>query len=141
MLPLINGDFGIVQEPELRFNDNGQPWLKIRGKAADRAYNAETKQWEDRGDPMFIDILVGGKAAENLYESVTVGDQIVVNGKLTYREWTDTEGSKRFAYQIRADRVGVGVTYGPAKTEKVSGTARSIPQQGGGHEQPDVAPF
>ena len=141
MLPMINGDFGIVQEPELRFNDSGQPWLKIRGKAADRAYNAETKQWEDRGDPMFIDLIVGGKAAENLCESVAVGDQIVVNGKLTYREWTDTEGAKRFAYQIRADRVGVGVTYGPAKTEKAAGTPRSIPTQGGHSGQSDVAPF
>lgn len=143
MLPHIHGDFGIVQEPELRFNTNGQPWLKIRGKAADRAFNAETREWEDKGDPMYLDIIVGGKAAENLYESVTIGDQIVVSGKLTYREWTDGEGNKRNTYQLRADSIGVGVTYGPARSNKMAGVHREIPQTGGTEDAVDstAAPF
>ena len=113
MLPHISSDFGIVQEPELRFNNEGQAWCKVRVVAKDRAYNAETKAWEDKGDPCYLDLLVSGKAAENLYESVKVGDSIVVTGRLQQREWTTNEGEKRVSYQIRADSIGVNVIYSP----------------------------
>lgn len=129
MLATTAGEFGITHEPELRFNDAGNAWLKIRGKSADRAWNADDKRWEDKGDPCYVDIIVGGKAAEHLYESVTIGDAICVVGKLTQREWTDSEGAKRQQYQIRADIVGVCVTYGPARTKRAAESMKTSPLQ------------
>lgn len=140
MLPTITGEFGVVFEPELRFNDKGNAWIKIRGAASDRAYNAETKEWEQKGETTFLDIIMGGKLAENLCESITVGDQIVVSGELVQREWETDAGEKRVTYQIRARSIGVGVVSGPAKT------ARMIANGGGAKAQPaaeqsDDAPF
>ena len=140
-MPLIANEFGVVQEPELRFNSSGAPWLKIRGKAQDRAYNAETKEWEDKGDPLYIDIIVSGKMAENLYESVTIGDAIVVIGRLLHREWTNNDGEKRGVMQIRADSVGVSMRYTAAKSRKMTETGAKAPALSVVENVSDEAPF
>ena len=67
MLPEISGEFGVVQAPDLRFSDDGSPWVKVRGVAKDRKFNKETNEWVD-GDLCYLDILIGGKPAENLCE-------------------------------------------------------------------------
>ena len=116
MLPEITGEFGVVFEPELKFNDSGNAWIKIRGAASDRAYNAETKEWEQKGDTVYLDIIMGGKLAENLCESVTVGDQIIVTGLLVQREWVTDDGEKRVAYQIRARSIGEAIVQAAAES-------------------------
>ena len=142
-MPVIANEFGIVQEPELKFSPSGAPWLKVRGKAQDRAYNADTKEWEDKGDPLYIDIIVSGKAAENLYESATIGDSIVVVGRLVQREWTNNEGEKRSTQQIRADSVGIGMRYTAAPTRKMLEQSGQRPTltAGKAEAQSDEAPF
>ena len=141
MLPTITGEFGVVFEPEIRFNDKGNAWIKIRGAASDRAYNAETKEWEQKGETTYLDIIMGGKLAENLADSVVVGDQIVVSGELAQREWVTDEGEKRVSYQIRARSVGVGLVSGPAKSTRMlaagGGTKAATPPA----NQSDEAPF
>jgi single-stranded DNA-binding protein len=104
----------------MRFSNDGKPWLKIRAVAKDRRYNSETRQYEDVPDStLYIDITVGGKSAENLAESVTRGDQIIVsNGSLSMREWENDAGVKQKAYSIRAREIGVSTTFGPALSSK-----------------------
>lgn len=138
MLPTVTGEFGVVFEPEIRFNDKGNAWIKIRGAASDRVYNPETKEWEQKGDTTFLDIIMGGKLAEHLAESITVGDQVIVTGELAQREWTTDEGEKRVTYQIRARSIGVGVVGGPAKSFRVAGGTK--PTQTA-EKQSDEAPF
>jgi len=124
MLPIISGEFGVVQEPELRFNDDGRAWAKLRGVAKDRRKNA-AGEWED-GDATFIDILVSGRAAENLVESVVVGDAIAVTGKLKQREW-QTDGKTMKAYSILADNVGVSIRFTSAATPKYQQNMKNTP--------------
>lgn len=121
----VSGEFGVVSEPEMRFSTDGKPWLKIRGASKERRWNSETRQYEDvEGATLYIDITVGGKTAEHLAESVSIGDLItVVNGTLSMREWENDAGVKQKAYSIRASEVGVSTRFGPAKTAKASGTA------------------
>ena len=143
MLPQIYGEFGVVFEPELRFSTDGKAWVKIRGAAKDRTFNADTKEWEDKGDPCYLDIVFGGKASENIVESVTVGDTITVSGRLQQREY-EHEGQKRKDYQIRADYVGVGVRFNPAPTPKMmESKGGSAPATAGNTSgrQSDEAPF
>ncbi len=134
----VNGEFGIVSEPEMRFSTDGKPWLKIRGASKERRWNPETKQHEDvEGSTLYIDITVGGKSAENLAESVSVGDQITVaNGTLTMREWTNDAGVTQKAYSIRANEVGVSTRFGSAPTVKTRGGAASAAPK-----QSEVAPW
>lgn len=115
MLPPISGEFGIVADPELRFSDKGNAWVKVRCVAKDRVRDS-TGAWSD-GDPVFIDVLIN-QGAEHLYESVVKGDTIIVMGKLKQREY-EVDGQKRTVYQIAADAVGVSVRWGTAKTQRV----------------------
>lgn len=124
MLPTITGEFGIVADPELRFSDKGSAWIKIRGIAKDRVRD-NTGNWSD-GDPLFIDIIYGGQASQNLYESVVKGDTITVTGKLKQREY-EKDGEKRTAMEIRADSIGVSVRWAPARTPNVSPSV-SVPE-------------
>ena len=142
-LPQVQGEFAVVFEPELRFSESGAAWLKIRGVAKDRRYNVDEKKWEDVGDPLFMDIIVSGKVGENLLESVSIGDLILVTGKMQQREW-EKEGVVQKAYQIRADEVGVAVKFGPAKTPKTIENGGSAPATAKGNAAPpqaDEAPF
>lgn len=114
MLPIVIGEFGVVKEPEIRFSAKGTPWVKIRCSAKDRKRDANG-QWVD-GDPLFINVIVGN-GAENLAESVAVGDTILVQGKLKMREY-EIDGQKRTEFQIDTDAVGVSVRWSAAKTPR-----------------------
>jgi single-strand DNA-binding protein len=122
MLPPICGEFGIVKEPEIKFSEKGQAWAKIRVVAKDRVRDANGT-WGD-GDPCFIDVIVN-QGADHLCESVTVGDSIVVMGKLKQREY-EVDGQKRQVYQISADAVGVSTRWGSAKSARMSESQGNI---------------
>jgi len=124
MLAQVTGEFGVIFDPEMKFSEKGNAWLKIRGKNADRVRD-NNGQWTD-GKPCFIDILVMGKQAEHLFDSIGKGDTILVTGKLEYSEWEDSEGTKRSAHRILASQVGVSVQWGPAKTARGSGTDATV---------------
>jgi single-strand DNA-binding protein len=136
-LPSISGEFGVVQDPELRISGD-RPWVKIRGVAKDRK-KSDSGEWED-GDPCYIDIIVGGKIAENLMESVTKGDAIIVTGTLTQREWVGEDGKNQKAYSIRAASVGVSTRFGPASTTKFRSESNSLAVSSGA-SSPEEAPF
>ena len=116
-LPLINGEFNVIGQPEIRFSNDGAAWLKIRGLAKDR--KKTDGAWVD-GDPLFIDIVVG-TGAEHLFESIVERDTISVSGKLKSREH---DGKTYF--EIRADSVGVSTRWAPAKTPNSNQKAPSL---------------
>lgn len=139
-LPRITGMAGIVAEPEIRFSESGKAWAKARVVMKDRK-RGQNGEWED-GDPMFIDLVCFGKIAEHLIDSATKGDSIVFDGKLSPSKWTDKDGVERNDMRIIADEVGVSLTWGPAKTNRMlesSGAAAvSAP---GAEPQSTEAPF
>jgi single-strand DNA-binding protein len=114
MLPRIVGEFGIVMEPDVKFSDAGKCWVKLRCIAKDRKRDSNG-QWSD-GDPMFIDVLVFGRYAENIAESVAKGDTVLVEGRLSPNNWTDKEGNTHEDLRIMADLIGPSVAWGPART-------------------------
>lgn len=124
MLPTITGEFGVVKDPEIKFTDNGNMWMKIRGAAKGRVRGANG-EWTD-GSPLYIDIIVGnggqGSKAQHLADSVAKGDTITVIGKLKLREY-EYQGEKRQEYQIDAETVGVSTRWGTAKSERVASNA------------------
>jgi single-strand DNA-binding protein len=134
MLPTISGEFGIVQEPDVRFTESGDMWMKLRGKATDRKRDADGN-WVD-GDICFMDILVSRKLAQYAAESVTKGSTITVTGALQYREWEDNEGRKQKSYAIRAESLGLTPRFGA-----VRGVDTPLPNNRAMPEQPEEAPF
>ena len=111
MLPIIHGEFGVYAEPELRFTPSGKAVCKIKCIAKDR--KKQDGQWVD-GDPLFIDVTVWQRAAENAAASITKGSTINVVGRLSMRTWEDKEGNKRTSYEVTADEIGVSIRWNPA---------------------------
>ena len=111
MLPIIHGEFGVYAEPELRFTPSGKAVCKIKCIAKDR--KKQDGQWVD-GDPLFIDVTVWQRAAENAAESIQKGSTINVVGRLSMRTWEDKEGNKRTSYEVTADEIGVSIRWNPA---------------------------
>lgn len=110
-MPRVNGAFGVVAEPTLRFTNDGKPILNLRLKANKRVRDGKGG-WDDGPVPLFIDCTVFGTLAANLAESVKIGDNVVVDGTLEQQEWTDREsGAKRSKLNIIADEVGVSARW------------------------------
>lgn len=121
MLGTVTIEGGLVRQPEVRFGTTGKAWAKCRIASKDRVRGADGG-WTD-GETTFIDVVVFGRQAENLVESATVGDTIVVHGKLRSSEWETPEGEKRTSYEVVADIVGVSLLWEAVKTRRVAAEA------------------
>lgn len=139
MLPDIVGEFGIVMEPEVKFSENGKCWVKLRCIAKDRKRDSNG-EWTD-GDPIFIDVLVFGKQAENLAESVAKSDTVLVKGRLSPNNWTDKEGNERKDVRIMADEIAVSVRWNPARTPTVAADKPAAASNNAVESNPDDLPF
>ena len=143
-LPIVSGEYGVVADVDYRISDKGNKWAKIRGVAKDRVRDA-TGSWND-GDPLFIDIIISGNAAENLTESICKGDNIVIVGKLKQREY-ESDGVKKLNYYVDADITAVSVRWGHARTQKTiewmasSSTKEAVVAALGATDITDAPPF
>lgn len=120
-LPQVTGEFGIVAfdpEQDVKPMENGRgAWVKLRGKAVDRRKDSNGQMVDV--NPLFIDIVAFGPAAQNLAESIAVGDLILVHGVLEERHWKDGAGAAHSQLRIRADDVAVSTRLTCAKSERV----------------------
>lgn len=138
-LPTIQAEMGVFAV-ELRFSNQGKPWVKVRAVAKDRKRD-QSGQWVD-GDPLWIDVVAFGDLANNIAESVDKGDSIVVTGRLEQQEWTTDSGEKRSAMRILADTCGVNLRWKPVgQSAGDRGVANAQAGLGGTPVQDNEPPF
>ena len=91
----------LVADPEFKTTVTGTPVCSFR-VACDRDYksNAEGAQNCD-----FINIVAWRKTAEFISNHFTKGSQILVDGRIQVRNYTDKNGNKRQAVEVVADSV------------------------------------
>ncbi len=77
----------LTRDPELRYAKSGTPMLKLALVATRRQQNRDTKQWEDGGDPLYIDVTFFGDRENYLGDILHKGDQVSVAGTLVRRNW------------------------------------------------------
>ena len=68
--------------------------------------------------------------AENLAESLTKGDRVMVTGRLRQRSWETPEGDKRSATELEADEVGASLKWATTKIERASQRSNGRREQG-----------
>lgn len=105
----------LTRDPELRYAQSGTPMLKLALAATRRQRNRDTKQWEDDGDPLYIDVTFFGDKENYLGDILSKGDQVSVTGALVRRNW-EIEGKtgvslgvrfpKLLGYIKKADKAG-----------------------------------
>ncbi len=93
----------LAQDPELRYTPGGAAVTDLR-VATSRVYT--TKDGDRREEPLFIDVTVWNRQAENCCQYLAKGRQVHIEGYLKMDSWDDkTTGEKRTKIKVEAERV------------------------------------
>jgi single-strand DNA-binding protein len=103
--------------PEVRFTQNGTAVTNLRVAVTQRVQ--QDGQWRD-GETRFFKVNVWRGQAENLAESLSKGDRVMVTGRLRQRSWETPEGDKRSVTEVEAEEVGASLKWATAKVERTS---------------------
>lgn len=85
---------GITRDPDQGFSPGGWPFWRSTLAVNGTKYNAETKRQE--AVTKFILVSCGGYVAEQLMElNLVKGEELLVEGELDQREWTNEKTQKQ----------------------------------------------
>ena len=132
----------VTRDPELRFTPNGAPVCNF-GVAWNR------KGQNDEEIVSFFDVTCWSGLAENVAESISKGDRVVVYGRLDQRSWESQEGERRSKVEIVADDVSPSLRWATVEITRNEfrgdGAGSSAPTGGGDRSaqtpQTDEEPF
>ena len=85
----------------------GSTGARLRLSSSDRSKN-EQGQWEDR-DQTWTTVKVWGKNADYVMSTLKKGQEIIVVGTMYEDTWTDKEGNKKSAFELKAEHIGATV--------------------------------
>ena len=117
----------VTRDPELRYLTSGTA-LATFGIAWNNRY--KDRNGEQVEDTSFFDVTCWRELADNVSESISKGDRVIVYGKLDQRSWETQEGEKRSKVEITADEVAPSLRWATAQVNKIR---RDGPSGGGGN--------
>ena len=92
----------LTRDPELRTTGGGTSVCGLRIASNERYKDQSTSEWMDRAN--YFDVTIWKGMGEWVANNLHKGDQVVVEGRLRWREW-ETDGNKRQAVDITANSV------------------------------------
>jgi single-strand DNA-binding protein len=105
----------VLTAPEWRRTASSNTLVaNFRVASTARRLDRETGRWVD-GNHLRVRVNCWRRLAEGVASSVTVGDPVIVTGRLYTRDWTDNEGTLRTTYEMEAVSVGHDLSRGRAK--------------------------
>lgn len=87
----------LTRDPELRYTTGGVPVCSFTV--------AWSEKYKDRETKLFMPCTAWRATGEMISRNFSKGREIVVEGGLSTREWTDNEGGKRSVIELTVDRV------------------------------------
>jgi single-strand DNA-binding protein len=96
---IIQGN--LTRDPELRYTPSGTAVVNARIAHNDSVKDA-SGQWVDK--PYFFDVTIWGARGEAFARHFTKGKPVLIEGRLTWREWQAQDGTNRQAVEIVADK-------------------------------------
>ncbi|MGY5764936.1 single-stranded DNA-binding protein [Brachybacterium sp. DNPG3] len=100
-------------DPSRRDMPDGTPSAMVRIAVTGRYFDISKKSFEDRKTE-FITVYARRNLARNLMASVRKGQPLVVTGRLSSSEWTDSEDVRHVQLVMQAEALGHDLTYGTA---------------------------
>jgi single-strand DNA-binding protein len=79
-----------------------------------RRFDRESGRWVD-GNSLRVRVTAWRRLAEGVASSITVGDPVVVYGRLYNRDWKDENDNNRVSYEMEAFSIGHDLARGRAK--------------------------
>ena len=124
----------ITRDPELRFTPAG-----IAVANFGLAWNRKNRDGEE--SVSFFDITCWRDLAENVAESLSKGNRVVVYGRLDQQTWENDNGERRSKVEVIADEVAPSLRWATAEVTRTEfrGEAGSSVVSGGG-QAPSQAP-
>src|SRR5947207_10542126 len=92
----------LTRDPELRSLQSGTSVCKMRVAVNSRRKD-QNGEWVDK--PNYFDVTVWGAQGENCSTYLSKGRPVAVDGRLDWREWEASDGTKRQSVEIIADSV------------------------------------
>ena len=86
------------KDTELKFLPSGTP-VAENSVAVTEHYT--DKDGNKKESTMWVDIQIWGKSAEIFTKYTKKGDPVLLNGKLSYRQWEAQDGSKRSKHEMK----------------------------------------
>jgi single-strand DNA-binding protein len=108
----------LTDAPELRFTAQGKAVANFTVAESKRVKDGEG--WKD-GPSSFYRCSLWDAAAENMAESLTKGQRVIVVGELAQRSYETNAGEKRSVFEVTASEVGPSLKWATAKVEKTAG--------------------
>ena len=88
--------------PEVRTTENGRKLARFSVATNETYTNA---QGEKVKDTQWHNLIAWGKTAEIVEKYLAKGSEVVVEGKLINRNYTDKQGVKRYVTEIQANEL------------------------------------
>ena len=105
----------VLTPPEWRrITSTGSLVANFRIASTARRFDRETGRWVD-GNSLRVRVTAWRRLAEGVASSITVGDPIVVYGRLYSRDWKDEKDNNRVSYEMEAFSIGHDLARGRAK--------------------------
>lgn len=83
----------------------------FRVASTSRRYDKAKDGWVD-GDELFIKVSCWRALGDNVFESINVGDPVIVRGRLYSRRITESASSAKYVYEVNAQSVGHDLSRG-----------------------------
>ncbi|MBW6432188.1 single-stranded DNA-binding protein [Actinoplanes hulinensis] len=96
----------VLTAPEWRrVGDSNRLVTNFRLASTARRYDRETGRWTD-GNSLRVRVTAWRRLAEGVASSITVGDPVIVYGRIYTRDWVDDANNNRVSYEVEAFAIG-----------------------------------
>lgn len=135
--PLLTVVGNLVADPEPRVSQAGKSWVTFRIASTPRIRDRQSGDWSD-GEPLWLGCRAYGEYADNIAASLSKGQRVIVQGRLTQRSYTDNQGQQRTSLDLEVEEVGPSLRFATAQVTRgqARGQAGGFGQPQGSNQQP-----
>lgn len=118
---------GYVGTPVEFRDQNGPPWATFRVGSTPRYYNRQFNEWRDLATT-WVTVKSTRDLAQNVAESLEVGDPVVITGRLRTQVWESQQGEARRREVLQASSICHDLNKGTTRFHRVDRSAPSKTQ-------------
>lgn len=148
-LPRIQGELArLTRDVEIRYGPSGKAVATVDLAFNKRTKDQQTGEWRDAGT-MFVRGTAWEQLGENCVESLSKGDEVIVSGELSVREYERKEGGTGHSVELNIYAIGPNLRTCTAKVNKAAregsesrgNGGRATSKAGRGGDDSDRPPF
>jgi|APCry1669189440_1035222.scaffolds.fasta_scaffold00063_3 single-strand DNA-binding protein len=102
----------ITKQPEVHFANSGVAMCTFSIAVNKSKKNKDTGEWEKEAH--FFDVVCFGNIAQNVADTFTTGNRIVVVGELQQRKYQGQDGTEKTKIEVVAEEIAASVNWATA---------------------------